>query len=61
MILSVDDGCASDVRLAALAKEYNIETVFYWPVEWHSLAYEKGYEPLSLFPSRNVYSRPISK
>jgi peptidoglycan/xylan/chitin deacetylase (PgdA/CDA1 family) len=47
MILSVDDGCVSDIRLAALAKEYNIDTVFYWPVEWHSLAYEKGYEPLT--------------
>lgn len=45
-ILSVDDGCASDVRVAELAKKYDIETIFYWPVEWHSLAYEKGYQPL---------------
>lgn len=45
--LSVDDACASDVRVAELAKKYGIETVFYWPVEWRSLAYEKGYEPLT--------------
>ena len=44
--LSVDDGCASDVRVAELARKYGIETIFYWPVEWHSLAYSKGYEPL---------------
>ncbi len=44
--LSVDDACASDVRVAELAKKYGIETVFYWPCEWHSLAYEKGYKPL---------------
>lgn len=46
MILSVDDGAASDVRLADLAERYEIKTVFYWPVEWHSLAYENGYQPL---------------
>lgn len=46
-ILSIDDACASDVRVAELAKKYGIETVFYWPVEWRSLAYDKGYKPLS--------------
>lgn len=46
--LSVDDGCASDVRVADLAKQYDIQTVFYWPVEWYSLAFEKGYVPLSI-------------
>lgn len=45
--LSCDDGCASDVRVAALAKKYGVECVFYWPVEWHSLAYDNGYEPLN--------------
>lgn len=44
--MSCDDGCASDVRVAELAKKYDIECVFYWPVEWHSLAYDNGYEPL---------------
>lgn len=48
MILSVDDGCSSDVRLAKLADHYGIETIFYWPVEWHSLAYDHGYEPLTV-------------
>lgn len=45
--LSCDDGAASDVRLADLAQKYEIETIFYWPVEWHSLAYYKGYIPLN--------------
>jgi peptidoglycan-N-acetylglucosamine deacetylase len=45
--LSVDDGCASDMRIAELAKKYGIETVFYIPVEWHSLAFDNGYEPLT--------------
>lgn len=45
--LSCDDACASDVRLAELATKYNVECVFYWPVEWHTLAYSKGYKPLS--------------
>lgn len=47
MRLSVDDGCASDLRVADLAKKYEIETIFYLPVEWHSLAYDNGYEPLT--------------
>lgn len=46
MKISCDDGCASDVRLAELASKYGVEVVFYWPVEWRSLAYSKGYEPL---------------
>lgn len=45
--LSCDDGCASDQRLASLALKYNVPVTFYWPVEWRSLAYEKGYEPLT--------------
>lgn len=47
MILSVDDGCASDARVAELAEKYKINAVFYWPVDWYSLAYANGYEPLS--------------
>lgn len=46
--ISVDDGCASDVRLAELLTKYDIEGIFYWPVEWHTLAYNQGYDPLSL-------------
>ena len=54
MIISVDDGGASDVRIAALARKYNVQCVFYWPVEWHSLAYEKGYEPLSFLQALEI-------
>lgn len=46
--LSCDDGCSSDVRVAELCKKYNIECVFYWPVEWISLAFDNGYTPLSI-------------
>lgn len=46
MILSIDDACASDIRAAYLARKYDAEAVFYWPIEWHSLAYSKGYAPL---------------
>lgn len=46
MILSCDDGCASDLRVANLAAQYNIPCVFYWPVDWHSIAVAKGYKPL---------------
>lgn len=45
--LSIDDGCASDMRVAELCKKYGIECVFYWPVNWTSLAYSNGYKPLS--------------
>lgn len=44
--ISCDDGCASDMRLAELCDKYDIECIFYWPVEWHSLAYDNGYKPL---------------
>lgn len=54
MRLSVDDGCASDVRVADLAQKYEIETIFYWPVEWHSLAYENGYKPLSFNEAHTI-------
>jgi peptidoglycan-N-acetylglucosamine deacetylase len=54
MKISVDDGCASDVRMAELASRYGIETIFYWPVEWHSLAYSKGYEPLNYKDAREI-------
>lgn len=47
LILSVDDASSSDRRIAMLAHKYDIECIFYWPTEWHSLAYDKGYEPLS--------------
>lgn len=45
--MSCDDGCVSDVRVAELALKYGVDCTFYWPVEWHSLAYDNGYEPLT--------------
>lgn len=47
MLLSIDDGCASDLRVVELCQKYEVEAIFYWPIEWRSLAYEKGYKPLS--------------
>lgn len=52
--LSVDDGCASDVKVAELAKKYDIETIFYWPVEWTSMAHFKNYEPLRFHDAQKI-------
>lgn len=52
--LSCDDGCASDMRLAELCAKYNVECVFYWPIEHRSLAFSKGYEPLSLLDQYRI-------
>lgn len=46
-IISIDDGCQLDLRIAKLCKKYGIETIFYIPVDYIGLAYQKGYEPLS--------------
>lgn len=54
MILSIDDGCGSDVRIADLCSKYEMECVFYWPVEWKSLAYDKGYTPLTLIEAMGI-------
>lgn len=54
LILSIDDGCASDIRIAELADRFGIETIFYWPVEWHSLAYNKGYTPLNYTDAEQI-------
>lgn len=54
MILSADDGCASDFRLAELCKKYKVKCIFYWPVDWHSLAYSKGYKPLTYFQAQAI-------
>lgn len=54
MRISCDDGCASDMRVADLAKKYEIETVFYFPVEWRSLAYDNGYEPLNIVQALKI-------
>ena len=54
--LSVDDACADDVRVADLCRKYEIQAVFYWPIEWHTLAYSKGYEPLTYIDAQNIAS-----
>lgn len=54
MKISCDDGCASDVRLAELCNKYEIECIFYWPVELRSLAYENGYEPLTHYDAQQI-------
>ena len=54
LTLSCDDGCVSDLRGADLCRKYEIPCVFYWPVEWRSLAYDKGYEPLTVFDALSI-------
>ena len=44
---SFDDGCQLDERLAKLCLKYKVPTVFYIPVDYLALAYQKGYEPLT--------------
>lgn len=52
--ISVDDGCASDVRIAELAKKYDVVCLFYWPVEWHTLALDKGFKPLNYAEATSI-------
>lgn len=54
---SWDDGCASDMRVAELMDKYDVETVFYWPVEWHMLAYAHGYTPLPYDEAEQIAKR----
>lgn len=54
MKISCDDGSSSDMRLASLCRKYEIECVFYWPVEWRSLAYDNGYEPLNIVQAFSI-------
>lgn len=35
LIASFDDGTAQDIRIAELMTEFDIETIFYWPVNTH--------------------------
>lgn len=51
---SWDDGCASDYDVAELMSKYAIPAVFYWPVEWHSLAFDSGYLPLSYQDAKSI-------
>ena len=44
--VSIDDGCQLDLRIARLCEKYSIPCTFYIPIDYMSLAYRKGYEPL---------------
>lgn len=52
--ISCDDAAASDMRVADLCRKYEVECVFYWPVEWRSLAYDNGYEPLNIVQALSI-------
>lgn len=54
IILSVDDGCQSDIRVAELAENYDLDCTFYWPVNWITYAYKKGFEPLTWTQARQI-------
>lgn len=45
--VSIDDGCQLDLRIAKLCQKYNIPCTFYIPIDYMSLAFNKGYDPLS--------------
>lgn len=55
--LSIDDGCASDLRIAEMADRYEIDTTFYWPVEWTTLAFDNGYIPLTYNDALSISRR----
>lgn len=55
--LSVDDGCAWDMRVADLATKYEIPLIFYWPTDWHSVALKNDYLPLSYSDAMWLASR----
>lgn len=56
-ILSCDDGCSSDVRVAELADKYDLKVTFYWPVEWYNLALDNAYAPLSVDEAYDIASK----
>ena len=45
-IITVDDGCQSDVKIMKLCLKYDLKAIFYIPIDYIGLAYQKGYEPL---------------
>lgn len=57
IVVSCDDGCASDVRVAELCAKYHTKATFYLPVEWHNLAMAKGYEPLDYESAKKIASK----
>lgn len=57
MRISIDDASQEDVRLADLCSKYELDATFYWPVEWHTLAYSKGYNPLTFGNALDISKR----
>ena len=51
--ISCDDGCDSDYKLAKLLEKYDLDATFYWPVDVQTLAFQKGWEPLT--PAHEAY------
>lgn len=47
ILISVDDGCAKDIKIAKLCEKYNNDAIFFWPVDFISLSIQKNYEPLT--------------
>ena len=47
IVLSFDDGCKLDMRIAELLDKYNLPGLFYIPVMWESYNRTKGWEGLS--------------
>lgn len=47
VVLSFDDGCNHDLRLARLLDQYNLRATFYLPAMWESFGTLKGWVPLT--------------
>lgn len=54
MLISIDDACASDVRVADLCSKYEIDCVFYWLVEWNSYALYKDFIPIPMVDAVDI-------
>ena len=52
--VSIDDASYSDEHMAELSKKYGFECIFFWPVEWHTLAHMKGYDPLDFETAKQI-------
>lgn len=45
--ISIDDGCQLDLRIAKLCDKYGIQCTFYIPIDYITMALQKGYEPIN--------------
>ena len=51
--ISVDDASKNDIRIARLCEKYDVECIFYWPVDIIGLSMMKGWEPIA--PQHEAY------